>query len=65
MHQQIEGAGHSQMIGGPTVQSVKIGYSLFDETNDLSIHDRAAFDASSFLHNARIAFRPVGAIHRE
>ena len=53
------------MIGGPTVQFVEIGYSLFDETNDLSIHDRAAFDASSFLYNARVALRPVGAIHRE
>src|SRR4029450_8548405 len=65
MHQQIERTAHRQMIGGPTVEHVEIGYALLDETNDLGIHDRTAFDASSFLYNARVALRPVGAIHRE
>jgi hypothetical protein len=65
MHQQIERTGHCQMIGGPTVQRVEIGYALLDQPNDLGIHDRAAFDANSFLDNARVALRPVGAIHRE
>jgi hypothetical protein len=41
------------MIGGPTVQHVEIGYASLDETNDLGIHDRASFDASSFLDNPR------------
>jgi hypothetical protein len=53
------------MIGGPTVQHVEIGYASLDETNDLGIHDRASFDASSFLDNPRVPLRPVGAIHRE
>src|SRR5262245_25528598 len=53
------------MISGPTVQHVEIGYALLDQTNDLGIHDRAAFDASSFLYDARVALRPLGAIHRE
>src|SRR5262245_14796092 len=53
------------MLSRPTVQHVAIGYALLDETNDLGMHDRAAFDASSFLNNARVALRPVGAIHRE
>jgi hypothetical protein len=35
------------------------------QTNDLGIHDRAAFDASGFFDNARVALRPVSAIHRE
>jgi hypothetical protein len=48
-----------------TQSSRKIGCALLDETNDLGIHDRAAFDASSFLYNARVALRPVRAIHRE
>src|SRR5215467_13182738 len=65
MHQQIERTGHRQMIGGPAVQHVEIGYALLNETNDLGIHDYAAFDASSFLYDARVAVRPVGAIHRE
>jgi len=65
MHQQIERTGHCQMIGGPTVQCVEIGYALLDETNDLGIDDRAAFDATSFLCNARVTFRPVRAILRE
>jgi hypothetical protein len=64
MHQQIEGAGHRQMIGGPTVSFSKLAI-LFDETNHLSIHDCAALDASSFLYNARVALRPIGAIDRE
>jgi hypothetical protein len=51
MHQQIERAGHGQMIGGPTVQQVEIGYAPLDETNNLGIHDRAAFDASGFLYS--------------
>jgi hypothetical protein len=42
------------------VEHVEIGYALLDETNDLGIHDRTAFDASSFLYNARVALRPVG-----
>ena len=41
------------MIGGPTVQRVENGCALLDETNNLGIHDRAAFDASRFLYNAR------------
>jgi hypothetical protein len=41
------------MIGGPTVQRVENGYALLDETNNLGIHDRAAFDVSRFLYNAR------------
>jgi hypothetical protein len=53
------------MIGGPTVQHVEIGYALLNETNDLGIHDHAAFDASSFLYDARVALRPVGTIHCE
>jgi hypothetical protein len=65
MHQQIERTRHRQMISGPTVEHVEIGYALLDETNDLGIHDRATFDASSFLYNARVALRQVGAIHRE
>src|SRR5262245_23143735 len=65
MHQQIERTGHRQMIGGPTVQHVEISYALLDETNDLGIHDRAAFDASAFFDNARVALRPVSPIHRE
>jgi hypothetical protein len=65
MHQQIERTRHRQMIGGPTVQRVEIGYAPLDETNDLGVHDRAAFDASSFLDNARVALRPVGTIPRE
>jgi len=52
------------MIGGPTAQHVEIGHALLDETNDLGIHDRAAFDASSFLDNARVALRSIRAIHR-
>ena len=33
--------------------------------NDLGIHDYTAFHASSFLYDARVAVRPIGAIHRE
>gem|GEM_PF-1248952 len=47
------------------MQHVEIGYALLNETNDLGIHDHAAFDASSFLYDARVTFRPIGAIHRE
>ena len=43
----------------------RIGNALLDETNNLGVHDCAAFDASSFLYNARVAFRPVRAIPRE
>src|SRR5262245_18208444 len=50
------------MIGGPTVQDGEIGYALLEETNDLGIHDRAAFDASRFLYNTRVALRPVRAV---
>jgi len=65
MHQEIERTGHRQMIGGPTVQHVEIGYALLDETNNLGVHDCSALDASSFLYNARVSPRPVGPIHRE
>ena len=65
MHQQIERTGHREMIGSPTVQHVEIGYALLNETNDLGIHDRIAFDAASFLDNEGVAVRPVCAIHRE
>jgi hypothetical protein len=53
------------MIRGPTVQHVEIGNALLDETNNLGVHDCAAFDASSFLYNARLTLRPVGTIHHE
>src|SRR5262249_49613173 len=65
MHQQIERTGHCQMIVGPTVQHVEIGCALLDETNDLGIHDRTAFDASRFLHDTGIAFGPIISVHRE
>jgi hypothetical protein len=47
------------MIGGPTVQRVEIGHALLDQTNNLGIHDRAAFDASGFFDNARVTLRPA------
>jgi hypothetical protein len=40
-------------------------FALLNQTNDLGIHDHAAFDASSFLYDERISLRPVVAIHRE
>ena len=50
------------MVG---VQDVEIGDAFLHETNNLGIHDRVDFDPRGFLHNARIAFRPVGSVHCE
>ena len=61
----VERTGHCQMIVGPAVQHVEIGCALLDKTNDLGIHDRVAFDSSSFLNDTRVAFRPIRAVHRE
>ena len=51
------------MNGSAAMQCIEIRNSLFVETDHLGIYNSTAFEARGILHNAGIAFGPIGPVH--
>jgi hypothetical protein len=62
--QQVESERDRTLVIYPTMQGVEIRHTIRTNPNDLGIDDCGPVDPRSTLDNQRIAFRPVGTVHR-
>ena len=62
--QQVESERDRTLVIYPTMQGVEIRHTIRTNPNDLGIDDCGPVDPRSTLDNQRVAFRPVGTVHR-
>ena len=61
---KIESQCHRFVVLCPTMQSIKICDALGRQVNNLGVDNQRRTEPSRFIHDARIAFGPVIAVHR-
>jgi hypothetical protein len=60
----MESARYRFVLEAPAMQAVEIGAAVFVRADDLTIEDRIPLYPRGRLHDERIAFGPVGCVHR-